>query len=544
MLIKRLTLICLVTVATVSFSKDTDSCFDLKKYVPPAFNYNLLEFKPDISLDGGNFDRYSSSYENSKDGEPQTDDFASWTNQPSTNLQFRHKYYGWKGQTEWQIGNELSYNSGSYNLHPYSIDYLSYQEYADIANSNNTITGKTAVSAAYYFKWPYFLGGGISPYVNGNMSRSREISKHVETVNKDTVSKEYRFSNNKSSEKSYYGGFSANCRVGAGHIDDVSFAIAALNMFDKIAETEKTYTGCNAKRVQDLASLIEKLRKRRAFDSRIAKIENIDSLCKLIKEAGIVKDLTPRTILEIADEWDYVSYQTRMSGFFLEFSPTVNYQRSSRNSYSSTISSQKNDLPESYKLTHDYINEFDTNNSTVEYDILTESNQLNYSAVIKAQYEHPITRYFQCGFDADIIPSIVQTWNTYVDVNGTYPMLSAEESARFGYFPNTRTSITISESIRYTRMYDYFKLDGARYELFDYSVKGDLDERQLFADLQLNATYYVSPQLQIRINAGINWSDTYERSYGQLSRLTEKPSLYSEKAFRYQFGGNVVWEIF
>lgn len=418
------------------------------------------------------------------------------------------------------------------------------------------ISGRTSIGAAYYFKWPYFFGGAIMPSVRSDNSRVKELSKYIDktidTSTTDIISQQYRYRDNSTIRKSYSAELSANCRAGAGHIDDVSFAIAALNILDIIARTETTYSGCCSQRVQNLASLIEKVRKRRVFDSRIAKIENIDTLCMQIVKMGIVTDITPRTVLEIADQLDYVFYQKRKSGFTIELCPTLNYQKENSNGQAVSSYIFKNNLPNSYKLTLDSSKEFTDNSSKLTYDFLIHTERIEYYGLLKARYELPVTRLIQFGCNVEISPSIIQTtmsdktWeeHSYVHTSGTFPMVSAAETARFDYYPNTRTSITVSESVTYNRMFDYMHLSGSGYELYDVAAKKDLDHRNLSAVVKIHATYYFSPQLQIHANAGLEWSDDYRRSYGPLPRLYEKPSVYSNKGFRYQIGGNIAWGIF
>jgi hypothetical protein len=556
-LIKRLITFYIITVATVSFANDTDSCFNLKNYVPPAFNYNLLEITPHVFLDGTNKEQKTLYYNKSEFNTPRMNEDRNRYNGPTLGLKARHKYYGWKGKTEWQLGSDISFNGlislGSPSLNRYSS---TQQYYSSSRIYSGSVSGSTYVSNAHYFKWPFFIGYKISPSATGNLNNRKQIDKsisHYYDLMYSESDRAYRYDDEKSRYRSYSAGGDVNCRIGAGHIDDVSFAIAALNILDRIAATEKSYSGCSEKRIQNLSALIEKSRKRRIFDSRIGKIENIDTICKLITEMGITDSLTPRTVLEIADQWDYAFYQTRKNGFSIELDPHVKFSRNSQNSFSSRNTYSEIILPASYSLKINDDNEFNDNKPVYsESGYSLKSNETEYSLNLKAQYELPVSRYFQLGFNGNVSTSLLhnwnieidQTWNTSNYTSGMAPAIASTESVRFGYFPNTRTSLTISESINYYRAFDFLKMSNTRIQPDALPQGKRYDVRNLSANINLDATYYFSPQLLLSFTAVIHYQDSYGNSNSQIKGFYEIPYTNSSKEFSYQIGGDVVWGIF
>lgn len=207
---------------------------------------------------------------------------------------------------EWQTSSQIS-GKGDFIRDPGRRDdsYRNSQMYTSNRERYGNATGTFSISALHYFKKPFFTGSGIFTELSGGSIQQKTVNKSY-TDNYPysftapySDSGAYRYSISLALQNKYTFKCAMTIRSGVGHIDDVTFAVAALNMLDRIAETEKSYTGCNAKHVQKLAALIEKARKRRAFDSRIAFIENIDTLCTLIKESGIAADVSPRTVLEL-----------------------------------------------------------------------------------------------------------------------------------------------------------------------------------------------------------------------------------------------------
>lgn len=67
--------------------------------------------------------------------------------------------------------------------------------------------------------------------------------------------------------------------------------------------------------------------KRRSLDSRIAFIDNIDTLSAFITEHGIADDVSPRTVLELADQWNHAFSQVRKKGFRFMLYPEIAYTK-------------------------------------------------------------------------------------------------------------------------------------------------------------------------------------------------------------------------
>jgi hypothetical protein len=534
---------CILSAVSISFSADT-TCFNLMNYVPPAFKYHQLELTPQFSMNGQSSKSHN-NYSISEESNNRTsaDDHGNNSQNPTIGVQAQHSFYGWKGRTEWEISNSLVTNGSLTHTNPNKID-SDRQDFTSNVDRSATASGNFSVSAAHYFQWPLFVGVKINPAFSGGLYNRQSISKTVgeNYWYKTPDTGRYTFRNSTTKNRNYSMSCAVNVRTGAGHIDDISFAVAALNMLDIIADNEKSYKGCEYEKVASFARLIEKVRKRRAIDSRIAFVNNIDTLCTFIKKSGIADELSPRTILEIADQWNYVFYQTRMKGFSIVLSPGV---------YLSKTSDKNDDLsygcfqyvPLSYTLKEDEDNDF---NNCTEYDTDyyyrgERSNNFKYNAKLLVRYERPLSRYYQFSSSGQLSASVnritkkgylqpeVYTW----EYRNSLPVVNATQSAGLGYYPNTRTSIIVSESADYEREYNYLEASNNKHDL-----------RNLTLSINTKAIYYISPRLQFRINAAISWKDSYSFTYSYSSMTDNSSSANSSKDFNYQLNGNLTWYIF
>lgn len=539
------------------FAAGSDSCFNLHEYVPPSFNYHSLSLSPTFSMYGnpgtGSLER---TYTGTLDSDKIESTTGSHRSYSYLNLFGRYSYYGWKGSVEWQISSDIS-GTGQL-VYPGENRQQSYDE-TEVYSSNTEYrgsgTGHVSISAAHYFRWPFFIGAKIAPKVSGGGGRLNNTDKRYRQFASpllfDTIG-DYWYNSYSRNGKDHSIGCYAGIRTGAGHIDDVSFAVAALNILDRIAETEKSYKGCSASQVQQLAVLIEKMRKRRFFDSRIAFIENIDTLCAFLRESGVADEISPRSVLEIADQWNYVFYQQRAKGFFLMLNPDVEYScRFQQTEITRSRCDQQVTKP--FEFINDRENDVDGCELSTEKDNEgAKTKSLDYGLQLTARYERPLSRYFQLSLhlqaDGQISRQWIRSWDTYyprrVDYSYAYPMASTSESVSLAYYPNTRTSIKISESIGYRRTLDYFAMERTGIDADLLPSKNNFSDRQLSMSLSGNASYYFSPRLKADVNINVGWDDSYQLSYASPPWEELDYRAMSSRFFDYSLRTGLSWLLF
>ncbi len=105
----RKILVIFLFYAACAFSNDTDSCFNLLEYVPPAFNYHSFELKPRFSLNGDTRNsENSSTFEVTDDLNTNRTLFETVNLSQNFGIDANYSFYGWKDRTEWELSASLS----------------------------------------------------------------------------------------------------------------------------------------------------------------------------------------------------------------------------------------------------------------------------------------------------------------------------------------------------------------------------------------------------------------------------------------------------
>ena len=564
------------TGVSASVSAGPDECFNLLRYLPPAFAYHRLEIMPRLSIWGNTSTRENThNYSDYPDTLISVENSGTAYNPSELGFNAHYGYYGWKRRTEWEIGADVS-TTGRLNFEP--DDYrenihpgYAYQSYGKDRGGIGNVNGSFSISAAHYFSRPFFFGVRLGPGARAGVKRTHSIEKSFKysepyrEIDEDTGI--YAYEDYLVQGRNYRTEGIFSLRAGMGHIDDVSFAVAALNMIDRIAETEKTYKGCSARNVQGLAALIEKKYKRRSFDSRTGYIEDIDSLCQFIRESGITDEVSPRTVLEIADQWQYALKQSRSKGYQVVVYPEVTWSREFAFTETEKTLYQLGVAPD-YVLVDNTDNEFSSAiPSVTNWEEWTRQQELGYRLNLQMRYERPLSRHYQLSVRAGGGGGINREWessedtyrNTYgadpemMEYRYAIPSVDASESVQLAYYPNTRTALSIRETVEYRRYFDFFDAYFTGYDTdryFTYSALEN-DRRELTVSIFGNATYYFSPQLQAGLYLRLEWRDNYGKMYGHapwpgyyystsyLSRVAESGS-----GFSYTINASVTWKIF
>jgi hypothetical protein len=289
---------------------------------------------------------------------------------------------------------------------------------------------------------------------------------------------------------------------------------------------------------------VDRLRRRRIFDSRVANIESVDTLCQFLGAAKFVDTATVRLAMEINDVWNYGFSQPRYCGKEIKCMPLMNidyYHNQSKRSSSSMDSTGLSDpavtLGDISKWPKTPDNSADQRSS----DYL-----LSYGARVYAGFSNPVDRFFELDGSAEVSG----TFNTLYDsiyysptdggqFNGTYPNATGKVSITLSWFPSIRS--TISLNTRMTGSAD-FKFNSRTATGNYYSSWAYSQRRLYFTDFStyLQATYYVSPRCSYQV-----WGSG---SYVSGTKRDKNIGMYYTSAgirnFNFSFGSNLSYALF
>ncbi len=278
--------------------------------------------------------------------------------------------------------------------------------------------------------------------------------------------------------------------LGTGRIEaiqDARLAVYILEDLEKSGDFKKTASNDE---ILAFAKFITQTKNQRFFDSRIRKIAEITAIDSMLNVLGLKgqSDASYYTLLN--DNWDNSNGPVRMAGHRFSFGIdpgfSTYYQQSTK-FYNDTLAGSG---------TANVISYFDENNQ--------RSNSWALGALVRYECEKPVNLYWQkstfiqLGYSLNNNHSLIKTYATSelyneYEVTMDRPNLQLQLSHSVGYFPNSRTSITL----------------GAFTDIGQYWVNHKYDDEpervenqfNLGAGLNLNCSYYFSPQLRFTINA-------------------------------------------
>jgi hypothetical protein len=497
----------LVLVPYSIFGQDHDA-FDIGAYQPPDYTYQELIVIPAIAINNTD-----SSYNN-------TGILAS---EKRTSLYSGSRYSLYPSHRFHLYSKRLEFGSYNFINSRYEASPWSKKETDDVLSDDRFFTGNHAASATFqsidsaklYYPSGAFIGAlaGVGVAIensNLNSGSSRQLKS-------DTATRISYFKSSSTSEF-YSPSFSLFLGCGWGRIRDVTFGAVALNMLDRIHEVLPQSAGISAEGVQNFATFIEKRRRRRAFDGRLAFIAHIDTLSQYLADTRAITGPSSAITMELADQWLYAFTQNRQAGLAFSLYPgiTIDYLN---NRSSNTAYSWRDTLNYDLQLI-----DADVGNARRGQLYREESNRINqyqtefnYRINSTIQMAKPINRFFQINGQVDVN----FYWNHYfdrsipsdqseTDYETLLPVFEADASCMFAYYPDTRTTFSFVPDVSYNRSFNYLinknKLHGTEMTIVKHDLHNDF--RGVNLAFPLNIIYYASPRLQYRITAS-----TVLRSY-------------------------------
>jgi hypothetical protein len=332
--------------------------------------------------------------------------------------------------------------------------------------------------------------------------------------------------------------------IGRGWIADVTGAAIALDMADCIAKVKGGAQTYSAAQMRDLAWTVDRLRRRRIFDSRLANIESVDTLCQFLGAAKFVDTATVRLAMEINDVWNYGFSQPRFCGKEIKCMPLVNidyYYNQSK-----TISRFVDSIgPNDPSITAEDILKW-PKMSKDTFNRKSSDYLLSYGARVYAGFSNPIGRFFEV--DGSI--ELSGTMNTLYDsvyyaseagsqFNGTYPNATGKLSLTLSWFPSIRSTIGLNTRLTESADFNFSSLTvtGTEYSSWAHS------QRRLYyteVNTTLQATYYVSPRCSYQI-----WGSGQYVSGTKRDITSEMYSIPAGiRNLNFSFGSNLSYALF
>jgi hypothetical protein len=460
------------------FGQKSTINYDLSTYSLPDLQRKTLEFQ--INLDQNrNYDNQRSDFDTSH----------SHTSNFSTDFNPSFSYYLNSKKAQFE-----SY--GSFN--PVAFDYS--KSYSEINKS----------VSQYYSPYLYYMGS-YRYYLNRKFFLETDVNAGLyyntqKNINQMTDPEE---ESKHSSMNSY---ISVPILAGWGRIERVEDARLAVYILDDLKKHNRLDKEVSQDEITNFAQFLSKLQNERFFDSRDKKIWEIQQIDSFMVANNLVTENDAVFFTLINDNWDYSSGPVRESGFRVS--------GGIQNGYSN------------------FISEYTYSDTLMNNDKSTES-VYNIQLLAKLVYEKPLNLYWQLFINDEFETG--PTFNNnkskqsgsdeikikYKDFN-----INNIINAGLGYFPNSRTDMSIS-----------FNLKNEYYHRTNTSENANEEYDEGFTNnfstgLKLTGNYYFSSQLRMNLDAGFN-HDFTKHEYEQ----PIENEIYRNNSGRLYFNLGVIYKI-
>ena len=489
MLLKRWLIAC-TSFVLITHSLQAQENFELRDYKNPDYQLKMLE--TGFSF-GSNTNTIRKSYSGSQSWpELRSDRFA-------ISGQLTPEYYAYKNRRHFQGSQRLQIG-----IQP---RYL--------ANNNEAINQNSSQSEEY--KQRGFMG---NLYAEAN---NRFYNNKLQFFEVNTKL-QYLYNGQKNSQDKdpvdYLSTQSAIDRnqeislyvpllIGKGRIESVQDARLALYIFEDLKKSGNLKHEPNKEEIETFASFITQLKNKRHFDSRLRKISEITAVDSMLHTMGFKTGREASWFTLLNDNWDFASGPQRESGSRFSFGVAPRMMID--------LSFQRDRYLDA------------TNQESV---IENKGQHRAFGADILVSYLRmvPTSAEWQHDTYAEAVFSPLNTYSITKNIDGgtsevesfyKEPSFGARLSHEIGYYPNSRTSISL--------------LGEAGYQYF-YKAKRKVDPLEeeestnnLSATLRLQGHYYLSPQLTFNaLLAGTYNSNEYMiRAIQTSAELTTHDKHYS-----------------
>ena len=260
--------------------------------------------------------------------------------------------------------------------------------------------------------------------------------------------------------------------IGRGRIQPVTAARQAMDILISLEKYNRLAKSPSALEVDSLAKIANRVIFKRFYDKRFKRIYQLEALDKGIQEMGLVSNTDMVYAANLSDVWGYGRLYSRGSGSRLETGliPVFGYN---------------------------YTRTMNPNSDNVD-----EGNYYGGYGFVSWLKQVPLSYAWQSNFAVDLSAGIRVNNGNYLIIStqrDTVKMVSQmlNVSYELGYYPNTRTEITVRPFVGLSANQTDLKVD--KFDFFGLS-----------SGVNLKAYYYVSPRFRLGLTGGATFiSDEY-----------------------------------
>jgi hypothetical protein len=302
--------------------------------------------------------------------------------------------------------------------------------------------------------------------------------------------------------------------VGHGRIEPVEDARLAIYIIEELSKAGKISNKPTDNVIIEMAKQISKIKRKRFFDSRIRKIEELQAIDSFLVANKIISSYDINYFSVLNDQWDYASGPQRQSGFAISAGL---YDNLSFGKY--------------------YLETF--HDSNVPYRSNSKTNNYKLGGFINLRYAKPINLYWQTSATFETSYNIEFTRDPEDKdseiSNYSTNVFRTDLNYSLQFIPNSRTSIGFHIQGAYSNS------KGERTFINIDPVDFDIKSNQLTLSPGIELYYYISPQLRIQVN-----SSFYLENLKSLDDF-ESPFLDSEyisKRNNHNLSVNLIYSFF
>lgn len=389
---------------------------------------------------------------------------SSFKNQSQKSTLSNYDIYPYLSAGYYQISNSRSSQFTMRNQLDFSARFIKNSQ-NESKNQSFSFGTSHSVSKFFYNKKNWFLGIG------------GQVSYDTRTNKQDSNGISFESSLNSI-------GLYTSPSIGIGRIEIVTDAWRAYRMLEDLKKWGLLNREPTLEEIKLLTELHTARQRIRFFDDRYKLIEDIQILANHLLESGLANDENGILFTSLYDRWLYGVNDTRTSGSRWQLSFPISVGRSVTKA-----------------------NTTDFKDLSVFYQV-----RLDYN---KAK---PINLKWQFDWRASVVGSYFE--NDFENEEDDLYSLRPEADISFGYFPNTRTSISFGSRVRY---------DIEDWDQFEY-----LEEniQRAYLSLYGRMDYYISPQTRLSGNISFvdNFSPKQYRCQSDLRSLSFYPGTNLEDA--------------
>ncbi len=287
----------------------------------------------------------------------------------------------------------------------------------------------------------------------------------------------------------------APVKFGNGRIEQVQDAKQAIYIYKELSKVDRMSPDKTNEQILEFAKLISQLKNKRFFDSRLRRIADIESVDSFFTAKNYIKESDATYFTTLSDYWEYGNGPVRSSGtrFSIVLLPEFNFY-----DYSNPGGGMYY-RPGKYSL-----------------------GALSLNGGMEFKHEKPINLFWQNSLDLNCYFGIIEgklndkTYSFKDKIR--IPNIQLSIFQTIGFYPNTRTDISIGYSVQYVQLFDKTNLQN---EIQGAEGKG----AKAATDISVN--YYISPKFRLNIASSFYyiWQDSKDRVTINFDNVAESDYL-------------------